>query len=112
MNAHGPSWLATLLSAPAEAEIDLAHHRTVHSAPAPVLIPVELHLWGCTREDLRTARTYADLALSAHRWDIVEVVKSVGPPCPIPTGDTAALAQGSDYEWKWAAHRAERQKGL
>ena len=99
MNPHGPS------RAPIA---ELMPHQVDQADPEAVdsLIPVELHLWAFAEPHLLTAHIDASLSPSAHRWRIVNIREDVGPPCPIPMRDDTALAQESDYEWKWAVRRA------
>jgi hypothetical protein len=65
---------------------------------------VVLRVWGCTPEDVRRAESLALKSPRARCWQITEVVRSSGAPCPIPLRDCLALDQAAEYDQAWAAY--------
>lgn len=65
---------------------------------------VVLRVWGYAAADVRGAETAARRSPHARDWHITEVVRSSGPPCPIPLHDSAALEQSAEYDGVWAVY--------
>ncbi len=69
-------------------------------------IKVRLRVWGFAPADVARAEQVARDLPRAAFWEIAEVIPTMGGTCPIPSGDTIALDQGSDYDCAWAAYLA------
>ena len=65
---------------------------------------VVLRVWGFAAADVRDAETAARRSPHAREWHITEVVRSSGPPCPIPSHDACALEQSAEYDGVWAVY--------
>ena len=65
---------------------------------------VVLRVWGFAAADVRGAETNARRSPHAREWHITEVVRSSGPPCPIPLRDSSALEQSAEYDGAWAVY--------
>jgi hypothetical protein len=72
--------------------------------------PAILRVWGCTDTDVRCAEVSAQQAYLSSRWEFVEVIPSLGVPCPIPPHDPIALGQITTYDMVWAAYPAEAMR--
>jgi hypothetical protein len=78
---------------------------------ASTSILVILRLWGCTTNDTKDAEAAAKQWCARYAWDIVELIRSTGTPCPIPPHDSIALNQDTDYNAVWALYRASTAFG-
>jgi hypothetical protein len=65
---------------------------------------VVLRVWGSTMDDAQLAETQARQSPHAWAWQVVEVIPSSGPPCPIPSRDSKAIEQGVGYDAVWAVY--------
>ena len=65
---------------------------------------VVLRVWGFAAADVRSVETDARRSPHAREWHITEVVRSSGPPCPIPLRGSSALEQSAEYDGAWAVY--------
>lgn len=81
----------------------------VQSTELPLISPgqrVILRVWGFTAEDVRWAEETARIKARRQRYEIAEVLTSLGGRSPIPSRDPGALLQGADFDRTWAAYPA------
>jgi hypothetical protein len=86
---------------PADTTSDVAASRALVKSTHVIL-----RLWGCTDADIARAEENARCWHFSGRWEVVEVIPSIGTPCPIPPRDPIALSQNAMYDAAWAAYRA------
>jgi hypothetical protein len=65
---------------------------------------VVLRVWGFAAIDVRGAEANARQSPYARDSHITKVVRSSGPPCPIPLHDASALEQSAEYDGAWAVY--------
>lgn len=72
---------------------------------------VILRLWGFAVADTKEAEAAARHWCARYGWDVVELIRSTGTPCPIPPRDSIALSQDTDYNAVWAIYPASGVSG-
>ena len=72
---------------------------------------VLLRVWGETEAEAKDAEIHARRDPRARLWEIVEVVATVGGPCPIRRGDPLAVGQHAVYGSAWGAYPAAFETG-
>jgi hypothetical protein len=69
-----------------------------------------LHVWGLTEKDANRAHeeAMAKLGTRLTAEGDVEIVRTVGNPCPFGRNDPNAIAQGVSYQRAWALYETNR----
>jgi hypothetical protein len=70
-------------------------------------VTVRLHVWGVTDADIEHAVYKAGQRPSGGAWDLAEVERIQGVPCPIDVRDPGALAGDAGYHWAWVVYPAQ-----